>query len=103
VEGDEVVVARELDFGNKFDPSESAPPEIVLAGQALARELIATIASGRYLVNGVEVSLRAHVGLVFGPWDGYQWLLATGLHTARHNEQIREIKGDVNFPGSPSH
>jgi DinB superfamily len=40
---------------------------------------------------------------LFGPWDGYQWLLAVGSHTARHTEQIREIKADVNFPGSPSH
>ncbi len=34
----------------------------------------------------------------FGPWDGYQWLLAVGSHTARHTEQIREIKADRNFP-----
>ena len=34
----------------------------------------------------------------FGPWDGYQWLLAVGSHTARHTNQIREIKADPNFP-----
>jgi hypothetical protein len=34
----------------------------------------------------------------FGPWDGYQWLLAVGSHTARHTDQIREIKADPNFP-----
>jgi DinB superfamily len=34
----------------------------------------------------------------FGPWDGYQWLLAVGSHTARHTEQIREITADPNFP-----
>jgi hypothetical protein len=34
----------------------------------------------------------------FGPWDGYQWLLAVGSHTARHTGQIREIKADQNFP-----
>jgi hypothetical protein len=39
---------------------------------------------------------------LFGPWDGYQWLLAVGSHTLRHTGQIREIKADVNFP-SPSH
>jgi len=37
---------------------------------------------------------------LFGPWDGYQWLLATGSHTARHIDQILEIKADVHFPGS---
>jgi len=36
----------------------------------------------------------------FGPWDGYQWLLAVGSHTARHTDQIREIKADPNFPPS---
>jgi hypothetical protein len=27
-----------------------------------------------------------------GPWDGYQWLLALTLHTARHTEQANEVK-----------
>jgi hypothetical protein len=35
---------------------------------------------------------------VYGPWDGYQWLLAVGSHTARHTDQIRERKADRNFP-----
>jgi hypothetical protein len=34
----------------------------------------------------------------FGPWDGYQWLLAVGSHTARHTGQIQEIKANPNFP-----
>jgi DinB superfamily len=35
---------------------------------------------------------------LFGPWDGYQWLLATGSHTQRHTEQIHELKADPMFP-----
>ncbi len=35
---------------------------------------------------------------LFGPWDGYQWLLAAASHGARHTEQIREVKADRNFP-----
>jgi hypothetical protein len=35
---------------------------------------------------------------IFGAWDGYQWLLAVGSHTARHTDQIREVKTDPNFP-----
>jgi hypothetical protein len=35
---------------------------------------------------------------LFGPWDGYQWLLAAASHGARHTEQIRELKADRNFP-----
>jgi hypothetical protein len=34
----------------------------------------------------------------FGPWDGYQWLLAVASHAARHTEQIRELKADRSFP-----
>ena len=35
---------------------------------------------------------------LFGPLDGYQWLLAAASHGARHTEQIREVKADRNFP-----
>jgi DinB superfamily len=35
---------------------------------------------------------------IFGAWDGYQWLLAVGSHTARHTDQIREVKANGNFP-----
>ncbi|MEA2542820.1 MAG: hypothetical protein QOH35_4186 [Acidobacteriaceae bacterium] len=48
----------------------------------------------------VSRRLRAHVfpHPLFGPWDGYQWLLAAASHGARHTEQIREVKADRNFP-----
>jgi hypothetical protein len=35
---------------------------------------------------------------LFGPWDGYQWLLAAASHGARHTEQICEVKADRDFP-----
>lgn len=35
---------------------------------------------------------------LFGPWDGYQWLLAVASHSARHATQICELKADPNFP-----
>jgi uncharacterized damage-inducible protein DinB len=35
---------------------------------------------------------------VFGPLDGYQWLLLISGHSARHTEQIEEVKADPNFP-----
>jgi hypothetical protein len=35
---------------------------------------------------------------LFGPWDGYQWLLAAASHGARHTGQIREVKADPNYP-----
>lgn len=45
-------------------------------------------------------SLRGHVvpHPVLGPWGGYQWLLAAGAHSARHTEQIREVKSSAGFP-----
>jgi hypothetical protein len=45
-------------------------------------------------------SLRGHVlpHPLFGPWDGYQWILATAAHTARHTSQITEIKACSGFP-----
>jgi len=35
---------------------------------------------------------------VFGTLDGYQWLLLISGHSARHTEQIDEVKADPNFP-----
>ncbi len=35
---------------------------------------------------------------VFGPLDGYQWLLLIATHSARHTAQIEEVKADANFP-----
>jgi hypothetical protein len=48
----------------------------------------------------VTRQLRAHTfpHPLFGPWDGYQWLLAAASHGARHTEQIREVKAERNFP-----
>ena len=45
-------------------------------------------------------NLRGHVlpHPVFGPWDGYEWILAAGGHCARHTGQILEVKADPNFP-----
>ena len=45
-------------------------------------------------------ALRGHVisHPVLGPWDGYQWILATAAHSARHADQIREVKEDLAFP-----
>jgi len=34
----------------------------------------------------------------FGMLDGYQWLLLLSSHSARHTEQIEEVKADPNFP-----
>jgi hypothetical protein len=47
--------------------------------------------------------LRDHVvpHPLFGPWDGYQWLLAAASHGARHTGQICEVKLHERFPRTP--
>jgi EAL domain-containing protein (putative c-di-GMP-specific phosphodiesterase class I)/GGDEF domain-containing protein len=90
VEGDELVVTCNLPRDFRLatasgDQSESSdmwsggeeperfgdiPAAVTSAGRALSRSLAATINSGHYLVGRVEISLRAHIGLVFAPWNG---------------------------------
>jgi EAL domain-containing protein (putative c-di-GMP-specific phosphodiesterase class I)/GGDEF domain-containing protein len=68
VEGDEVVVIIRLpendDFGDRalIDATEAAG--------RLAATLVAGIGAGHYLVDAVEVTLAAHVGVAIAPWDG---------------------------------
>ena len=44
--------------------------------------------------------LRGHVVShpAFGPLDGYEWVLAVAGHTARHTQQILEVKADAGYP-----
>jgi hypothetical protein len=35
---------------------------------------------------------------LFGPWDGYQWLLAVASHNIRHSGQICQVKAHPDFP-----
>lgn len=74
VEADELVLTRRCHTDSSDGSSEpgDVPAVVVAAGRALARDLVGAIAAGRYLVDGVEVLLRAHVGLVFSPWDGVE-------------------------------
>jgi EAL domain-containing protein (putative c-di-GMP-specific phosphodiesterase class I)/GGDEF domain-containing protein len=79
VEADELVIARRLSStagagkpGASPDVAGTVPEDVLLAGQTLAADLARSIAAGRYLVDGIEVMLRAHIGLVFAPWDGIE-------------------------------
>jgi hypothetical protein len=62
--------------------------ELFLAGREQTVQLLAApLLRGRVLPHPL-----------FGPWDGYQWLLAVASHNTRHTEQIREVKAHPNFP-----
>lgn len=84
-----------------------APEPICPEGRWSGEEALRCFLSGRertmQLLSAPLLRGRVRPHPLFGAWDGYQWLLATGSHTARHTEQIREIKADANFPGSRSH
>jgi predicted signal transduction protein with EAL and GGDEF domain len=65
VDGDELVVI------NGFGPSGRATrAEADRRAEALAETLREAITAGRYLVDDIEISLRANVGLAIAPWDG---------------------------------
>jgi uncharacterized damage-inducible protein DinB len=51
-------------------------------------------------VKTTSDDLRDHFGPhpVFGPLDGYQWILLISTHSERHTKQIAEVKTDPNFP-----
>ena len=69
VEGDQLVVLLAL----KRRGADPGPAELVAAtnvSRELATTLIRAVSAGRYLVDGIEVSLRGHVGLALAPWDG---------------------------------
>jgi len=69
VEGDQLVALLPLTPRG----TEPSPADLVAATDAareLATILIRAVSAGRYLVDGIEVSLRGHVGLALAPWDG---------------------------------
>jgi EAL domain-containing protein (putative c-di-GMP-specific phosphodiesterase class I)/GGDEF domain-containing protein len=67
VDGDELVVTMGLGHGES-EPTPRDEDEARAVG--LARTLAGAVNAGRYLVDDIEVSLRAHVGLSIAPWDG---------------------------------
>ncbi|HWC99375.1 MAG TPA: DinB family protein [Candidatus Sulfopaludibacter sp.] len=81
----------------------NAPPFVQPAGRWSGLEALGKFVEARTgtigLLDSVEC-LRGRVlpHPVFGPWDGYQWILSTAAHTARHTLQIVEIRECAEFP-----
>jgi EAL domain-containing protein (putative c-di-GMP-specific phosphodiesterase class I)/GGDEF domain-containing protein len=65
VDGDELVVISGLE-----NTAHETREEADAYAQSLAETLRDAITAGRYLVDDIEVSLRANVGLAIAPWDG---------------------------------
>jgi hypothetical protein len=82
-------------------PAHACPTHRWSGPQALQHFIESREQTNRLLLTR---RLREHVvpHPVFGPWDGYQWLLAAASHGARHTAQICEVKADGRFPQAPS-
>jgi hypothetical protein len=103
IEMDEIILNEVPKRSTKVKAPEPVCPKGRWSGDEALECFLTTRERTMQLLAAPLLRGRVRPHPLFGPWDGYQWLLATGSHTARHNEQIREIKADVNFPGSPSH
>lgn len=83
----------------------SAPAPVTPTRQWVPKEAFARFEKSRAATIALLDSAPALRGRViphplFGPWDGYQWILATAAHTTRHTIQIAEIKADAAFPSA---
>ena len=93
------VLRKAVDRSSKLDSSREFHP----AGKPAAISLEHFLTSRKKIVDFVQstiLDLRQiwTASRVFGPLDGHQRLLALAAHTARHTEQIIEIKSNPNFP-----
>ncbi len=98
---DEMILTRMVDRGHKAQAPEMLRPTGRWASEA---ELIKAFEDARKsnedYIRTTNDDLRDHFFShpVFGPLDGYQWMLLISAHSARHTEQIEEVKADPNFP-----
>jgi predicted signal transduction protein with EAL and GGDEF domain len=75
VAGDELVVVQERRFelpegAESSMADRDVPAPAIAEAEALALTLSRSIDHGRYLVGGIEVAVKAHIGLAIGPWHG---------------------------------
>ena len=103
IEMDEVILNEVPNRSTKLKAPEPVCPEGRWSGEEALQCFLTSRERTMQLLAAPLLRGRVRPHPLFGPWDGYQWLLATGSHTARHIDQIREIKADFHFPGSPSH
>ena len=96
---DAELVAKVTDRSKKFEAPPNARPAARWTPEGALDHFIASRAFTAGLLNNTP-ALRAHtfVHPVFGPLDGYEWILAVAAHTARHTQQILEVKADPGFP-----
>jgi len=84
-------------------PRFKAPERVAPAGAQVGMESLdkffrSRVQMGELLASAAHLRGRVLQHPVFGPWDGYQWILAAGGHCSRHTSQILEVKADPKFP-----
>jgi hypothetical protein len=99
---DQAVLKAIADGTQRVTAPESLLPVGRMGGRA---EVIAAFNERRArtleYARATKEDLRSRVEeSPLGPMDGYRWLLFIAAHTARHLQQIRELKAQERFPGA---
>lgn len=98
---DQMILERMPDRSHKAQAPEFLRPTGRWANEAeLTRAFEDSRKTTMDYIRTTNDDLRDHFfdHPVFGPLDGYQWLLLISAHSARHTAQIEEVKADPNFP-----
>lgn len=90
-----------VDRSTKVQAPEMLKPTNRWATQA---ELVKSFNTSRdKTINYIQTTqedLRSHFGPhpILKDLDAYQWIILISAHSARHTDQIKEVKADPNFP-----
>jgi hypothetical protein len=96
---DAKLLAQVPDRSTKYEAPPQARPTARWSPEQALEHFLASRARTAELLRTMH-DLRGHVIAhpVFGPMDGYQWVLAVAAHSERHTKQILEVKADPKFP-----
>jgi len=96
---DALVLTKVPDRSTKFQAPEPAVPTGRWSPEETLQHFLTRRSDTVAFLNSMP-DLRGHVlnHPVFGPMDGYEWILAAAAHTERHTKQILEVKADPAFP-----
>jgi len=98
---DQLIIEKVPDRSHKVQAPEILRPTGRWANEAdLTKAFEGARSATISYVQTTNDDLRDHFfdHPVFGPLDGYQWILLLATHSARHTAQIEEVKADPNFP-----
>ena len=96
---DAMLLAKVQDRSTKYEAPPQARPAARWTPDEALEHFLASRARTAELLRSMT-GLRAHVIAhpIFGPMDGYQWILAVAGHSERHTRQILEVMADPKFP-----